>query len=68
MLDSFLVTIWLASKSAEDKQKFKNEAKALISEVQTKQAYGFHQITDALATYKDKMSGGKLFLKPSLTE
>lgn len=67
-MDSFLVNIWLASKSSDEVKQIVKEAKKLITETKIKHSFGFHQISDALAKFNESKTGGKLILKPSLTE
>ena len=50
-LDSFLVNIWLASKSSDEVKQIVKEAKKLITETKIKHSFGFHQISDALAKF-----------------
>ena len=43
-------------------------SKRLVDDVTVAKSFGFHQFDEALEYYKKNMTGGKVFLKPSLTE
>lgn len=67
-LESFLLPYWVASKSLWGQYSAIQASKKLIETVTVNKCFGFHQVNEAIEYYKENMTNGKVFLKPSLTE
>jgi len=67
-LESFLLPYWIKSKSLWAQYNSIKASKKLIEGVTVNKSFGFHQIHEAIEYYKANMTGGKVFLKPELTE
>ena len=67
-LESFLLPYWIAEQSLIGKMQMIRNSKRLVEDVTVAKSFGFHQFDEALEYYKNNMTGGKVFLKPSLTE
>ena len=67
-LESFLLPYWIAEQSLRGKINMIRSSKRLVNDITVAKSFGFHQIEEAIEYYKKNMTGGKVFLKPSLTE
>lgn len=67
-LETFLLPYWLMSKSYWAQWRTLGAGQNLIDSVTISREFGFHQIEEAIDFYKNNMTAGKVFLKPSLTE
>ena len=67
-LESFLLPYWIAEQSLMGKMSMIKKSKRLVNDITVAKSFGLHQIQEALEFYKNNMTGGKVFLKPSLTE
>ena len=45
-----------------------SQSKKLTEMVTVNKVYGLHQVEEAIDFYKQNMTAGKVFLKPSITE
>lgn len=68
-IEGWLLPYWLKTKGLWATMGVIKEAKKLISDVEiNKKQFGFHQIHEAIAYYRENMSAGKVLLTPSITE
>jgi NADPH:quinone reductase-like Zn-dependent oxidoreductase len=65
-IEAFLLPIWIQTKSLWTAYNSLKASKPLIQGVIVQKKFGLHQITEAIEFYKANMTGGKIFLDPSI--
>ena len=65
-IEPFLLTYWIKDKPWYGKLKAINQSRRLWGITQVGKCFGLHQVNEAIEYYKNNMTAGKVYLKPSI--